>query len=492
MKLFRYLTILLWCLLSPALCIAAPTAIDTSTSANATAPSEQRRAFFDTVHNTHWVFYYNGSAIEYAYSADATTWTSAGTLAYSTSAFSIAAKEISGQFYVVLGTEANTYDIALRRGVVGTTSIAFDSEITALNGTAVDDAYTSPSVAVDGNNNLWVGAVWDVSATEIDDKVLSVTRSTNVVIEDLSGFDAATRLGKPDLQRRSVALMAKGASGGMYLLSGESSKNLEAWEYDGSAWQVRDTGGDMSWFGMETNPISGTVSAIAVSGSDIYVGGQFSGGVYRWDGTSWNPLGSGLSSYVSALAVSGTNLYVGGRFTDAGGIAAADKIARWDGTSWNALGSGLNSDVNSLAVLGTNLYVGGDFTNAGGIAAANGIARWDGTSWNALGSGLNAAIRALAISGTDLYVGGNFINAGGIAAGDYIARWDGTSWSALGSGLNGSVSALAVSGTNLYVGGSFTDAGGIAAGDKIARWDGTSWNSLGSGLNSTVSALAVS
>jgi len=85
------------CLLFPAFCIGAPTAIDTSTSPSATAPSEQRRAFFDTVHNIHWVFYYKGSAIEYAYSADATTWTSAGTLPYSTSAFSITAKEISGQ-----------------------------------------------------------------------------------------------------------------------------------------------------------------------------------------------------------------------------------------------------------------------------------------------------------------------------------------------------------------------------------------------------------
>ena len=325
MKLLRDLTTtLLLCLLFPALCLAAPSAIDTSTSASATAPSEQRKAFFDTVHNTHWVFYYNGSAIEYAYSADATTWTSAGTMAYATSSFSIAAKEISGQFYVVLGTEANTYDIVLRRGLVGATSIAFDSEITALNGTAVDDAYTSPSVAVDGNNKLWVGAVWDVSASEIDDKVLSVVESTNVVTGDLSAFDAATRLGKPDPYRRSVALMAKGNSGGMYLLSGESSKNLEAWEYDGSAWQVRDTGGDMSWFGMDGNPIPNLVYAIAVSGSDIYVGVPAPGGVHRWNGTSWNNLGSGLNNSVFALAVSGNNLYVGGAFSDAGGIAAAD------------------------------------------------------------------------------------------------------------------------------------------------------------------------
>ena len=53
MKLLRYLTTLLFCLLFPALYLAAPAAIGTSTSAGATAPCEQKKAFFDTVHNTH-------------------------------------------------------------------------------------------------------------------------------------------------------------------------------------------------------------------------------------------------------------------------------------------------------------------------------------------------------------------------------------------------------------------------------------------------------
>ncbi|HYE58330.1 MAG TPA: hypothetical protein VD948_07475, partial [Rhodothermales bacterium] len=140
-------------------------------------------------------------------------------------------------------------------------------------------------------------------------------------------------------------------------------------------------------------PLNGTVTAIAISGSDVYVGGTFTnaGGntsadrIARWDGTAWNALGSGLNGTVSAIAISDSDLYVGGSFTDAGGNTNADRIARWDGTSWNALGSGLGSTVTAIAFSGSNVYVGGEFTNAGGNTSADRIARWDGTAWNALG-----------------------------------------------------------------------------------------------------------
>lgn len=46
-----------------------------------------------------------------------------------------------------------------------------------------------------------------------------------------------------------------------------------------------------------------------------------------------------VGASVFALAVSGSDLYVGGEFRNVAGIPEADYIARWDGKSWSALGS---------------------------------------------------------------------------------------------------------------------------------------------------------
>jgi hypothetical protein len=96
-----------------------------------------------------------------------------------------------------------------------------------------------------------------------------------------------------------------------------------------------------------------------------------------------------MNSTVSALAVSGTNLYAGGTFSAAGGNVA-NSIAKWDGSSWSALGRpsglGLNSVVNALAISQTDVYAGGYFTMAGG-KVANYIAKWDGGWLVGLGVG---------------------------------------------------------------------------------------------------------
>ena len=279
-----------------------------------------------------------------------------------------------------------------------------------------------------------------------------------------------------------------------------------------------------------TGALNYYVYALAVFGSDLYVGGDFSNAagiaeadaIAKWNGSAWSALGSNTShddgavnGHVSALAVSDSDLYVGGYFTDAAGLPEADFIAKWNGT-WSALGSNgsgngaLNNEVDALAVSASGLYVGGDFTDAAGNPKADRIAKWNGGAWSALGSNgandgaLNSSVYALAVSGGDVYVGGRFANAAGIAKADYVARWDGT-WSALGSNssstdgaLNAGVNALAVSGSDLFVGGGFTDAAGIATADRVAKWNGSSWSALGSNgsgdgaINSYVDALAVS
>jgi hypothetical protein len=233
------------------------------------------------------------------------------------------------------------------------------------------------------------------------------------------------------------------------------------------------------------------VTAIAVSGRDVYVGGQFTtaGGISanriaKWNGTSWSALGSGVNAIVQAIAVSGNDVYVGGQFTIAGGISV-NRIAKWNGSSWSALGTGLNSFVYAIAVSGGDVYAGGPFTTAGG-SSANYIAKWDGSNWSALGAGVNMYVHAITISGSDVYAGGQFTSPG-----NRIAKWNGSSWSALGTGMNDVVFAIAVSGNDIYAGGQFTVAGGNPAG-CIAKWNGSNWSDVGTALGGFVYAIAVS
>ena len=87
--------------------------VGSSTTLNPTTAGD-RKSFSDSASGLHWLFWHNGSAIEYASSANASTWTSRGTLAYNTSNFSVAFKSISGTSYVFLATEANSFDVVLR------------------------------------------------------------------------------------------------------------------------------------------------------------------------------------------------------------------------------------------------------------------------------------------------------------------------------------------------------------------------------------------
>ena len=303
--------------------------------------------------------------------------------------------------------------------------------------------------------------------------------------------------------------------GGYFTAVGGVPANQVA-KWDGTRWSALSqttTYGVVNGVNTSTGG-KGTVYALAVSGSTVYVGGYFSyaGGtaannVAKWDGTRWSALGTGVANstnstslaYVYALAVSGTTLYAGGDFVLAGGLTA-NRVAKWNGTTWSALGTGsangTNATVYALATLGTSVYVGGTFTTAGSLAA-NRIAKWDGTAWSPLGTGttngLSGGAYALAPSGTDLYVGGYFTTAGGVTV-NSVARWDGAGWNSLGTGtaaaagVNGTVYALSVSGANVYVGGAFTRAGGAPAA-RVAKWNGSVWSTFGTGVNSYVRGL---
>jgi hypothetical protein len=106
----------------------------------------------------------------------------------------------------------------------------------------------------------------------------------------------------------------------------------------GAVYPVRidPTFSDANWSSMGGIPgADNTVYAAVVDDAgNLYIGGEFNvvgeviaSCVAKWDGSSWSALGSGISGGVSALAVSGSDLYAGGSFLTAGGKVSAS-IAR--------------------------------------------------------------------------------------------------------------------------------------------------------------------
>ncbi len=470
--------------------------VGASTSTSSTT-SGARKTFYDSASGNYWVFWYTGSRIDYASSSDATTWTTRGNLSYNTANFSVAFKVISGTSYVFLATEANTYDVVIRRGTISGTTITFDSEVTVLDGTSASEQYILPSVALDTNDKVWTVAFRDLG--DVGDRYhLTARRTTNAGTASLT-FDAATSMGKPASTVMGVAAVPLGSGRMLAVVSGESGTNVIAYEYSGTSWTAAGGGGDVGTIRFAGEGLNGLVYAIAFDTSgNLYAGGDFTdaGGiavnrVAKWNGTAWSSLGAGLDGTAFTLAIDTNNdLYAGGSFTTAGG-STVNYIAKWNGALWSGLGAGTNNTVRAITRDSSgNLYAGGWFTTAD-ATTVNYIAKWNGSSWSALGTGMNSRVSALTldVSGT-LYAGGIFTAASGTTT-NRIASWNGTTWSALGSGMNNAVSALTLdTNGNLYAGGTFTAVGSTTV-NRISKWNGTSWSAIGGGMNLEVTALAV-
>jgi len=203
-------------------------------------------------------------------------------------------------------------------------------------------------------------------------------------------------------------------TGGQFLTAGGVSvQGLARW--DGVAWRAFP---DERAAGPNT---------LTVLGGSLYAGGRFlipgsttqRTGVLRWDDPTWVSLGQNSpNDDVRALALYRSQLVAGGDFINAGQF-----ISAFDGSSWQPLSTGLNGRVYALIAFDPDgpgpmpelLVAGGSFTTAGG-QPASGIAAWDGSAWTALGSGTTGAVRALTVWKNQLVVAGLFYSAGGLVS----------------------------------------------------------------------------
>ncbi len=207
-----------------------------------------------------------------------------------------------------------------------------------------------------------------------------------------------------------------------------------------------------------------TVSAVAQSGDQVFLGGAFSrlspptgSGIAFATGsgardTGYPEVGGGPVYAVEPDGVGGW--YIGGDFSVVGG-QPRQRLARIlpDKSVDPSFNPGANGQVNALALSGSVLHVGGTFSGAGAIGGQNraNVAAIDTatgqvTDWNPGGGGI---VHALAVDSGHVYVGGTGVRRHVVGQDGADAGWEPRLPS------DGVVRDIAVAGSQVYLAGDF-------------------------------------
>jgi hypothetical protein len=241
-----------------------------------------------------------------------------------------------------------------------------------------------------------------------------------------------------------------------------------SYSYDGINWTGSGSG---NYIANVLNG-TGTFSALATNGTNLWVGG-ISGGTnrlaYSSDGINWSGSTSGNALFTTdcrAVAYNGSNKWV------AGGSGTNQLAYSSNGIAWTASTSGntlFTTDCRAVAYNGSNKWVaGGSGTNQ--LAYSS-----DGETWTASTSGngiFTTDCRAVAYNGTNKWV------AGGSGTNQLAYSSDGETWTASTSGnaiFTTDCRAVAYNGTNKWV------AGGTGTNQLAYSSDGETWTASASG-----------
>ena len=272
--------------------------------------------------------------------------------------------------------------------------------------------------------------------------------------------------------------------------------------YGGSVLKAYDLTTQQVVFAWNPAP-DGMVRALQISGSTVYVGGDFTtiGGQSRpylaavnantGTASGWNPLPNGR---IGALLLRGNTLYTGGAFTLMGaavrrGYAEVDIVDASVGANDPRLNApiqfaGIIPVVDTIAFADGRLMLGGGFNGYGAVNRRN-IAALDAHTGAATDWAPDAdnTVEGLLLDGNTLYARGTFGTIGGQAR-SRLAALDVTlntnNATAFVADLNASARDMARAGTTLYAVGFFTSANGeprsyIAAFDALTGSLST-WN----------------
>lgn len=281
------------------------------------------------------------------------------------------------------------------------------------------------------------------------------------------------------------------------------------------------------WIGQTpiTNPVDDIVRAIAVSGSTVFLGGDFSYDFAADDATTgaylWGAIAPASGNRVDALATEGSDLFVAGKFLGVAGknnqTSTSENLAALTVSgapiNWDPHVSG---EVWSLATDGPTLYFGGQFAGSDSVGGAtrNYLAAVNTSTGAVTGWDPNVdlgarppsvqtppLVDALAVSGSTVAAGGVFSSINAVSRSDAasINAADGrlTEWN---PDPNLPVRAMQVVGSTVYLGGEFDYVNGNLQRDGAAAVDATTglaklWDPdtspPGAPAGNGVSALAV-
>jgi hypothetical protein len=201
----------------------------------------------------------------------------------------------------------------------------------------------------------------------------------------------------------------------------------------------------------------------------------------------WTALGGGTNGPVSVLfPLTNGSMLVAGAFTEAGGVAVTG-VARWDGITYQPIGSGVPGEWECAAEFNGDLYLGGAWGGGNGD-----LAKWDGNNWtvSTVFEGSGSRTHALHVHNGELYAGGEAVDENGTY--HRVKRWNGAAWTDVGHVFNNTVHALASFNNELIAGGAFTYA--VIHSPlmfRVARFDGNGWIQLANGLDLKVNDLLV-
>jgi hypothetical protein len=330
----------------------------------------------------------------------------------------------------------------------------------------------------------WHGGAWVQMGADIDGETAG----------DESGWSLAL-----SANGTRVAIGAKKNDG-----AGSDAGHVRVFEWDGSAWgQVGsdingEAAGDESGHAIS---LSADGNRLAIGSEMNNVNGFAAGHVriFEWDGSAWTQLGASLNGFgflenaggSVSLSADGTCIAIGAtQFMAGPGFSGKVRVFRWDGNSWEQIGTDITGEASldlsgwsvSLSGHGHRVAMGAPLNDGNGQDAGHvRVYTWSGTAWIQVGEDIDGeqandwsgCVVRLTADGNRLAIGAWNNDGNGPDAGQVrIYDWNGTAWVQFGEDIDGEASgdwfgsslSLTPEGNRVAVGGFFNDDNGLDAG----------------------------